>query len=74
MDILFKPRKGTAKPAILVELKHNASTGKAISQINDKDYIDHLRKDEYKGTVLLVGINYSNRAEKHTCLIEKTEI
>ena len=42
--------------------------GKAISQINDKDNIDHLRKEEYKGMVLLAGIKNSNRTEKHTSM------
>ena len=31
----------------------------------------HLRKEEYKGDILLIGINYSPKTKAHTCRIEK---
>lgn len=73
-DILFKPQKGTGEIPMLVELKYGASTNKAINQIEDKDYIAYLKKDEYHGDVLLVGINYSSATEKHTCRIDRITI
>ena len=59
---------------MLVELKHRESTGKAIGQIYDKNYIAHLRKEGYHGNVLLVGINYSPYTKEYTCKIEKIKI
>ncbi len=71
VDILFMSQKGTTSLLLLVELKNGASTGTTISQIEAKDYIDYLRKVEYSGEVLLIGINYSPSTRKHTCRIEK---
>ncbi len=74
VDILFKPLKKSSDTPMLVELKHGESTNKAISQINEKDYIAHLRKAEYHGNVLLIGINYSPHTKEHTCRIELIRI
>ncbi|MBR2811473.1 MAG: AAA family ATPase [Solobacterium sp.] len=71
VDILFMPQKGFADPPILVELKSGASAGKAITQIHEKDYISFLKKIEYHGDVMLVGVNYSQKTKKHNCRIEK---
>ena len=51
----------------------NDST-KAINQIEDKDYIAYLKKDEYHGDVLLVGINYNAESKKHECKIEHLQM
>lgn len=55
---------------MLVELKH----GKANDQIEEKDYIAHLRKEEYHGEILLIGVNYSPHTKEHTCRIDKVRI
>lgn len=69
-DICFIPRKRYIdKPAVVIELKYNKSAGGAIAQIKNKKYVETL--DEYKGNLLLVGINYDKATKKHQCLIEE---
>lgn len=70
-DILFLPRKSSSKPALLVELKWNKSADSAISQIKEKQYAECLKKFDYIGEFLLIGINYSTKEGKHTCRIER---
>lgn len=56
---------------MIVELKYNKSAESAILQIKDKRYAGRLK--DYKGNLLLVGINYDKNAgnKKHTCVIEE---
>ena len=68
-DIVYRPKKGVSRPAILIELKWNKTAAAAIQQIRDKDYPNALRN--YGGDILLVGINYDERTKRHTCQIEK---
>lgn len=68
-DIVFFPKKRSRKPALLIELKWNHSSGGAIEQIKENGYCDGI--SGYGGDILLVGINYDEKAKKHTCLIEK---
>ena len=68
-DIVFVPRRHTNKPAIIVELKWDASAEGAIMQIKNKQYIKAL--EEYNGNILLVGVNYDKKTKKHNCVIEK---
>lgn len=56
------------KPAVIMELKWDKSAKGAISQIKEKQYVDALK--EYKGNLLLVGINYEKDTKTHTCVIE----
>lgn len=70
-DILFLPKKKSRKPALLIELKWNQSTGGAIEQIKANGYCDAI--SGYGGDILLVGINYDEKEKKHTCQIEKFE-
>lgn len=70
-DILFFPKKKSRKPALLIELKWNQSTGGAIEQIKEKGYCDAI--SGYGGDILLVGINYDEKEKRHTCQIEKFE-
>jgi len=68
-DLVFIPRKKYAdKPAIVIELKWDKEVAGAIQQIKEKNYISAL--DEYKGNLLLVGINYTKAEKLHTCVIE----
>ena len=71
MDILFFPKKKSRKPALLIELKWNHSSGGAIAQIKEKGYCDSIKN--YGGDILLVGSNYDEKEKKHTCDIEKFE-
>jgi len=68
-DIVFMPRKGTDKPAIIIELKWNKSAKGAISQIKNRKYLQAI--ENYGGDILLVGINYDKDSKKHECVIEK---
>lgn len=70
-DILFFSKKISRKPALLIELKWNQSTGGAIEQIKEKGYCDAISC--YGGDILLVGINYDEKEKKHTCQIERFE-
>lgn len=68
-DIVFLPRKYSDKPAMVVELKYDQSAEGAISQIEEKNYAKAL--EEYKGNILLVGINYDKETKKHSCVIRE---
>lgn len=70
-DILFLPRRTSAKPALLVELKWNKSAEGAISQIKEKQYTEIMGKFDYSGELLLVGLNYNTKNGQHTCKIER---
>lgn len=43
-----------------------------MNQIKSKKYTAALR--EYKGNMLLVGINYDKKTREHQCRIEKYRI
>lgn len=70
-DIAFIPRRGVAKPAMIIELKWKKDAQTAIDQIHKKNYSDRFK--EYFGEVLLVGINYekNDTGKTHSCRIEK---
>ena len=53
-------------------MKWDKSAEGAIGQIKDKGYVDALK--EYKGNLLLVGINYDKKTRVHQCKIEKYEM
>lgn len=70
-DLVYFPKKTTALPALVIELKWKKSAQGAIAQIKEKRYPDALQG--YDKDVLLVGISYNveNDKRKHTCVIEK---
>ena len=68
-DLIFKPRKNSSNPAMIVELKYDKSAEGALEQIKKKQYADCLK--DYSGEILLVGINYDKEDKRHTCKIEK---
>ena len=67
VDFLFTPVDSRYIP-IIMELKYNHSAKSAITQIRKNNYLLRVRKYP---EALLVGINYSIRTKKHTCLIER---
>jgi len=68
-DVILIPRpKHMDKPAAVIELKKNKDAEGAIAQIRRKEYVKALA--DYKGNLMLVGINYDSE-KKHTCVIEK---
>ncbi|MBR1711361.1 MAG: PD-(D/E)XK nuclease domain-containing protein, partial [Clostridia bacterium] len=68
-DVAFLPTSLSRLPAMVVELKWNKTAGGAISQIKKKNYPAKLKP--YAGNILLVGINYDEKAGKLSCQIEK---
>uniref|UniRef100_UPI0040579B2C AAA family ATPase n=1 Tax=Agathobacter sp. TaxID=2021311 RepID=UPI0040579B2C len=71
IDILFLPNKTSTKPALLIELKWDKSADNALSQIENKNYAHFTKQFGYNGDVLMVGINYRAKIQKHTCVIKK---
>ena len=71
-DLVYVPVvKSPEHPAIIIELKHNQSTGKALQQIQSRQYFDAL--ENYKGNLLFVAINYDKETKKHECEITEWE-
>ena len=69
-DLVFIPRKKfQEKPALVVELKWDKMVEGAINQIKKNEYCQSL--EEYKGNILLVGVNYNKKTKVHECMIEE---
>ena len=68
-DVVFLPKRRSALPAMIVELKWNKDAEGAIKQIKDRDYPKVL--SNYGGRVILVGINYDEETKSHGCMIEE---
>lgn len=66
-DVSFIPKR-PGIPAIIIELKKEQSTGKALEQIKNKQYFKPFA--DYSGEVLLVAVNYDDE-KNYTCKIEK---
>ena len=71
-DLVYLPKPGVNKPALLIELKFDKSAQTAITQIKEKNYLQFFKN--YKGEVILVGINYSKDTKTHQCIIERAQI
>jgi ribosomal protein S8 len=71
-DIVYLPKKHSDKPAMIVELKYNKNAKAAIEQIKEKKYPKSLQ--DYKGNLLLVGVNYDKDTKEHSCVIEDCEL
>ena len=67
--MVYLPKPGVEKPALVVELKYDKTAESAISQIKAKNYTQALK--DYHGDIFLVGINYSKDTKAHECAIEK---
>lgn len=57
---------------MVIELKWDQNANGAIGQIKENKYIHAL--DDYKGNLLMAGINYNKKTKKHECKIEKVTI
>ena len=71
-DLVYLQKSGVNKPALLIELKFDKSALTAVTQIKEKNYLQFFK--DYKGEVLLVGINYSKDTKTHQCIIERAQI
>jgi hypothetical protein len=68
-DVVYIPKKGSALPVMIVELKMNKSADSAIDQIKNRNYPQALK--DYGSDILLVGVSYDDKTKKHSCRIEK---
>ena len=68
-DLVFIPKQGINKPAILFELKWNQSAVSAINQIEEKKYSENL--SNLTNNLIIVGVNYDVKVKKHECIIKK---
>ena len=68
-DVVFLPKKHSALPALIVELKWNKSADGAIAQIKNRNYPAVLM--DYGGEIILAGINYDEKRKQHKCKIER---
>ena len=71
-DMVFWPKKKASCPALIVELKWDKSSSKALEQIDNNRYADIF--NGFSGSVLKIGINYSTKDKKHSCKIEKISV
>ena len=71
-DVVFLPKRRSALPAMIVELKWNDTAEGAIGQIKDRNYPQVLEK--YGGEIVLVGVNYNESNKIHECRIERYNI
>ena len=71
-DVVFIPKRDTSLPAMIVELKWNEAADSAIDQIKERNYPAVL--NGYGGELLLVGINYDQKTNDHSCKIERMNI
>jgi hypothetical protein len=70
-DIVYLPMYANAKdkPALIIELKKDASAKIALEQIKERDYVSRVK--EYTDNILLIGINYDSKTKQHSCEIEE---
>ena len=69
-DVTYIPiHPAPERPAMIIELKKNASAESAVDQIKEKRYFDSL--EHYSGNLLFVGISYDEKEKMHTCRIER---
>ena len=68
-DVSFIPKRA-GLPAIIMELKKEKSTGKALEQINNKQYFESF--NDYEGEILFVGVNY-DEDKNYVCKMERFE-
>ncbi|WP_420314794.1 PD-(D/E)XK nuclease domain-containing protein [Butyrivibrio fibrisolvens] len=72
VDIAFLPKAYSNNPAMVIELKWNKTSQTALDQIYNKKYPSVF--ENYRGDVLLIGINYDTSSKQHTCKIERKGI
>ena len=68
-DVVFIPKKDTAYPAIIIELKWDKDEQQALDQIDEKKYASVL--NGYAGDIVKVGINYDSEKKIHGCRINR---
>jgi hypothetical protein len=66
-DVAYLPRRGSGKPALLVELKWDRPVGAAVDQVLARDYPQALR--DLDVPILVVAVTYDSKTKEHTCRI-----
>ena len=67
-DVVYIPLPDCTWPPLVIELKWNKDAKGAIDQILAKKYPVCFKN--YKGRLLLVGINYDKEMKRHSCKIK----
>ena len=70
-DVVFIPKRDTAYPAIIIELKWDRDEEQALGKIDEKKYAAVL--EGYDGDIVKVGINYDSDKKIHSCRIERVK-
>ena len=66
-DVAYLPRRGSGRPALLVELKWDDPVRAAVDQVLDRDYPQVLR--DLGVPILLVAVTYDAKTKRHVCRI-----
>jgi hypothetical protein len=70
-DLIFSPFN-LSDPAIVVELKDEATALEALNQLKEKMHHRKFIKDtRYTGPIIIVGIGYDEKTKRHSCIIEE---
>ena len=72
-DIVYLPisANSKSKPALIIELKNDASANAALEQIKERDYVSRVK--EYTDNILLIGINNDSKTTQPTCAIDDSQ-
>ena len=74
-DVVYLPKRDSAYPILVIELKWNLNAKGAVEQIKSRQY--QMPLEGYGTRILLVGISYDKDApvgnRKHSCTIEEFE-
>jgi hypothetical protein len=68
-DLVLLPRKYVSRPAMVLELKYDGTTGTAIDQIRERRYPEKVA--QHTDNLLLVAVSYNREQKTHECRIEK---
>lgn len=66
-DMAYLPRRGSTRPASLVELKADELAEVALDQMLNRDYPQVMRSLDVP--VLLVAVTHDSKSKQHTCRI-----
>jgi hypothetical protein len=66
-DVAYLPRRGSGRPALLVELKWDKPVRAAVDQVMDRDYPQVLR--DLGAPILVVAVTYDAKTKQHSCRI-----
>ena len=71
-DVVYVPKRGSALPAMVVELKWDRPANTALDQIRDRNYPAAF--SGLSGECVLVGITYDPNTKVHSCAIDRMNL